>query len=354
MLKLSTTIGFEDVAEKEVKALIGGRGEQKRGFLLWEGGMEEAVVLNLHSRTLTRVGILKVRGRAKSLEEIARIVKDAEWNWLKGKSFGVESSRNGVHSFNSLDMSRTVGRAVIESCDFRPRVDLSKPDVKLMAYLDGEEFYLWMDTSGRSLHRRGYRAYEHPASLKTSVAAAMLLWSGWRGEALYDPMCGGGTFLCEASLYARGIPPSLWRTSWRFELPHTRALRPLPSFSCAELVGSDLFEKHVQGALKNCLSAGAEGAVFRANAESMCINFQPDLIITNPPYGLRIASKRVIKRLYKNFALACKKNAIAKIAVLTAEGRLMERAFLDSGYVVEKRKKIVNGNLPTDVLLFVR
>ncbi|HID09568.1 TPA: class I SAM-dependent RNA methyltransferase, partial [Candidatus Micrarchaeota archaeon] len=215
-LLLTTMVGLESVVLEEVREDFGLRGERIRnGRVAVRGDLEDVVRLSYSGRTFERVMILlAVEEGVESLRDVYRAVRSVPLSSYFGPemTFACRSDRMGEHPFTSLDIERTAGQAVVdhflETTGRRIRANLKDPDVIVRADLDGDVLYVAIDTTGyTALHRRGYRVYDHPASLNAALASAMIRVGGWREEeTLLDPFAGGGTIPIEAALYARRVP----------------------------------------------------------------------------------------------------------------------------------------------------
>ena len=219
----TTTTGFEDIAAWEVEKLIGAKARQLHGKILFEASINQVVELNIWSRTLHRIILLLCRDRVETLEDVYRVTASIDFTDYieRGQSFAVRAERIGEHPFTSIDVAAKAGQAVIDSfmskTGHRLKVNLDKPDVEIFCQLKNSDFYIGLNTTGESLHRRNYRVFDHPAALKTTIASAMIYWSDWScEEPILDPMCGGGTIPIEAALIARNIAPGLFRREFAF------------------------------------------------------------------------------------------------------------------------------------------
>lgn len=245
-----------------------------------------------------------------SREDLYNHTKKIQWNkYLAiGKSFAVDSTVQSEMFLNTMYASLKVKDAIVdqfrESMGKRPSVNPENPDIRINVYLMGSHCILSLDSSGESLHKRGYRAGQGDAPLNEVLAAGMILLTGWHGEKDFiDPMCGSGTLLIEAAMIAKGIPPGMYRKSFGFE--------QWPDFNETlfdEICNGD-YEKEI-----NCKISGSDIsikdiAIARANIKSASLskvielhtedfaNLVPTspngIIITNPPYGERMKPQSI-------------------------------------------------------------
>lgn len=323
MKVLCTTIhGFEDIAAKEIESFGGNVIEILKGKIIADGLNEEDIVsMNFSSRTLHRVCILLAHQRFSDIEEIYKIARELDYTeWLSSdRTFEVRTNREGEHNFTSMDVNRYVGQAVIESyledTGHRLKVNLEEPDVSIKCWVHNDYFLIGIDTTGDSLHRRDYRVYQHHAPLKSTIAAAMIMWSGWqKNKILCDPFCGSGTILIEGAYIAKNFPPNIGRDKFLYrnlkifhdvevEDVREKLLKKVRETK-AKIYGVDISPKHIEGCKKCIEAAGVRDSV-KCRVDNALTAWEvetADYIITNPPYGIRSSSLKKTIQLYKDFA----------------------------------------------------
>ena len=367
----TTVMGLEGVAAREVEAILGpgvrAEPERSRGRVFFEGPLEAIYELNLRARTLHRLFLLLHRGRFECLRDIYRVARGLDYTPVIGpeQSFAVRAERVGQHDFTSMDVAAEVGQAVIDSYmasrGVRLKVDLDEPDVEIYVFVRDDEFLIGLNTTGPSLHKRGYRVYKHPAALRTSVAAAMLYLADWKGEgSLLDPMCGGGTIPIEGALMARRFPPGAFRGhAFSFlKLPMAdveefarRRERALADASeeLFNITGIDKFRAVLLGAEKNASSAGVADTVrFLLGDATRLEEFvreAPTHVVVNPPYGVRMRP-RSLKRLYHGFLSSLSRvSPGCRLVLITAAKKTFRRAAEAVGVEVLDEKPIRHGEL---------
>ncbi|MDP6989047.1 MAG: THUMP domain-containing protein, partial [Planctomycetota bacterium] len=220
----------------------------------------------------------------------------------------------------------------------RPSVDLEDPDLRIHVHLFRDRCTLSLDTSGASLHRRGWRRTQGPAPLSEVLAAAVLALSGWNRRApLLDPFCGSGTLLCEAAALAAGRAPGITRERFAFEaLPgfdptawaalreEARAAQAPPRKLV--LRGGDASPRAIEGARENVEAAGLTDRVQLEVADAR--DFAPRggwnaWIVTNPPYGERLGAERALAPVYRAFGAALREHCAGyRLALLSGNPRL--------------------------------
>lgn len=347
-LYATTQIGLEELTAAEIRELGGEIEKTDKGRVYFKCEKRLINKLNYHARTCERIILLLKSARVTGLEDIHRKVKSIDFSFIKpSESFAIRAKRVGVHDFNSMDIARIAGDAVIKSyfssMKKRLRVNLDSPDVIIRVELINNLLLLGVDTTGdKSLHRRGYRVYQHPAPLNPTIAAALLKISDWRPEEiLADPMRGSGTILVEAALSGSKIPPASIKKGDK--LSFNKNLK---------ILGVEKFKKHVEGCKKTLSNLGIDFIkVMQGDAEHLDKHIQEaDVIITNPPYGIRIGRKSMIEKLYHNFLKSAKKilKENGRITILTPQDKILKNTATKLDYQWTETP-IIYGNLPVKI-----
>ncbi len=360
-LLVTTTPGIEDVSKEEIKELINKEAEKVRsGMLRLNCTQEDLFKLSIHARTIYRVILLLLETEFDNLEDIYRKIREIDFSDFieVHQSFAVRAERiDKKQNFTSHDLASATGQAIIDSFrekGARLKVNLEKPDVIFRAEVCDNTLRLGIDTTGdHSLSRRNYRVYQHPASLKPVISFSLVKIAGWKAsESLIDPTCGSGTIPIEAARFAYGLTnrknTAMLRLSFldtkKFLDMHQKAEikeEPLRIYGC------DISRKHIQGAKKNAEKAGVKVEFFCNDARRIALDY--DIIISNPPYGIRLGNPRKIENFYKDFARNLKKyeREWNKLVVLTASP-LFEKYMGEA----EKRMNILYGSLPARILIY--
>lgn len=365
-------MGIEDVSSKEIEEILGCRAVPDISKIFFEADLKKAVYcLNLKARTLHKVLIQLCRGSFEQLNDIYKLVESVDYTPFIGKnqSFAVRSERVGIHNFTSIDVSRTVGQAIIDSYQKSIRkklqVNLENPDVEIHALVRENEFLLGINTTGKSLHKRGYRVYEHPAALKPTIAAAMLKISGWTPRrSLIDPMCGGATIPIEAAFIAHNIAPNRYRTDFAFLKHKMFKVEEFEEFrkrtlekeriNGFEIYGMEKFQKHLGGGIKNAEKAGVRGAInFKIGDATIKTDYPYntlEFIVTNPPYGVRMIPDERLLHLYEKLLETLKDIAPGSTLVLiTAATKRFQKAVEKTKTQIKEAKKVIHGQLKTTI-----
>ena len=360
--------GVEPVLHAEVKELRLGKIEQQVGGVRFDGALRDAWRANLHLRTAIRVLLRVARFAAEDGEALYRGAREVDWSaFLTSRStFLVSAQASRSRLDHTLFVEQRVKDAIAdhfrESEGARPSVDRESPDVRVHAHLHSDRCTLSIDTSGESLHKRGWRRYQGRAPLAETTAAAMVLLSGWdRRSPLIDPFCGSGTILIEAALIASGTPPGAYRERFGFErLPghdaraweamreEARKPRDLPPKLV--LRGIDLDPSAIDGARRNAEAAGLGGRIDLAAGEAGSLELKPGWnawIVTNPPYGERVGSERQLRSLYRRFGELLRARAGGcRLALLSGNPRLVRELGLEP----RRATRMYNGSIECELI----
>ena len=294
----------------------------------FEGPLASAYLACLHSRTASRVLLTLADLNASDPDVMYRGLLELPWESHVGSdgTFAVnvvgESPPWLRHTqFAALRAKDAIVDRMREHTGERPNVDLASPDLRVSLRFAKERVTVGIDLSGEPLHRRGYRQTGVEAPLKESLAAALLLRSGWaamaaEGAAFYDPMCGSGTLVIEAAMIAARIAPGLLRKQFGFErwLQHDADLwqelrqaaekeRCLDALEVGRCAGSDRDQTAIRAAIANANRAGlGNHLVFdRRDVSNLpTTKYASGLLVVNPPYGVRIGDPEKIETLYAN------------------------------------------------------
>ena len=310
-------LGIEEVTETRAGARFGGTLADAYRVCLW-------------SRVANRVLLPLAEFDAADADALYAGVRRIDWsahlNLERTLAVHADSARSGIDhgKFAALKIKDAIVDQFREQTGSRPDVDTERPDVALYCHLFRDQATLSLDLSGDSLHRRGYRAEGGAAPLKETLAAAILLRADWPaiaadGGALLDPLCGSGTLPIEAAMIAADIAPGLLRDHWGFTgwLGHDAAAwesllaearkrqqAGLERLKAAGnlIRGSDRDPRTVRAAQDNAQRAGLTRFIRfeQADLADCCPlgHERPGLVVTNPPYGLRLGGDSHLPALY--------------------------------------------------------
>ena len=274
--------------------------------------------INYASRLLIRVLAPLFSFPCKTTDQLHAQAKTMDWAAVMDPSRTFAIFANVQHSaithsqFAALRLKDAIVDRFRETGRKRPQVERQAPDYRFSLYVHRDQAVVSLDTSGGSLHRRGYRQTTVPAPLQETLAAAILETAGWDGTCpVYDPMCGSGTLLSEALMRYCRIPPGYLRQRFGFQfLPDfnpiawralkneiDRKIRPLlPGL----IAGSDLSPQAVQAARTNITTLPFGRRVIVETADFCQITrLNRKLIVVNPPYGIRLEKDRDLSDFYK-------------------------------------------------------
>ena len=219
-----TFMGLEQVLAQELTQLGANNITIGRRMVAFTGDKELMYRANFQLHTAIRILKPIKHFKANSADDVYEEIKKIDWSQYieKGKTFSVDSVVYSEEFRNSRFVTYKVKDAIVdqfrENTGTRPNISISNPDIRLNIHIADDKATLSLDSSGESLHRRGYRQETTEAPLNEVLAAGMILMSGWKGETDFiDPMCGSGTLLIEAALIARNINPGVFRKEFAFE-----------------------------------------------------------------------------------------------------------------------------------------
>lgn len=358
--------GLEAQLADELLGLGAGEVAQVPGGVGFSGDWVLCYRVNLESRLATRVLWRVGRGRYRNESELYRIAYAPTWaRWFTPDDtirVVVTARQSPLRSleFATLKIKDAVCDHFRSVVGQRPSVDTANPAIRIHAFLSRDEAVLYLDTSGEPLYKRGFKRAAVEAPLKENLAAGILRLSGWRpGEALVDPMCGSGTFLIEAAHMALDVAPGLGRRfgferfrhfdagSWAVLRKQAEArrqpVRTLPIF------GSDLVGEQVRRARVNLDAAGVGDCVSLARADFLDLEAPAEqgVLVTNPPYGVRIGEEEALAAWYPKLGDALKQHwAGWRCYFLTADPALPKGVRLKAS----KRTPLFNGALECRLL----
>lgn len=219
-----TFMGLEPVLAEELTQLGANNVQIGRRMVSFTGDKEMMYRANFQLHTAIRILKPIKHFKARSAEEVYDQIQKIKWDDILDvkKTFSVDSVVYSEEFRNSRFVTYKVKDAIVdwfrEKQGTRPNISVSNPDIRLNIHIAEDNATLSLDSSGESLHRRGYRQEQVEAPLNEVLAAGMILMTGWKGECDFiDPMCGSGTIAIEAALIARNISPGVFRKEFAFE-----------------------------------------------------------------------------------------------------------------------------------------
>ncbi len=303
-----TFMGLEPVLAKELTQLGANNIQIGRRMVSFTGDKELMYRANFQLHTAIRVLKPIIHFKARSADDVYDAVKGVDWTKYidNGKTFAVDSVVFSEEFRHSKFVSYKVKDAIVdqfrENTGSRPNISVSNPDLRLHIHIADEDCTLSLDSSGESLHRRGYRQESVEAPLNEVLAAGMILMTGWKGDTDFiDPMCGSGTLLIEAALIARNISPGVFRKEFAFEKWNDfdkDLFEDIFNDDSQErefehhIYGYDIDIKAVNTARLNVRAAGLSKdiTVEEADFKDFTQPANKSIMVTNPPYGERIST----------------------------------------------------------------
>lgn len=303
-----TFMGLEPVLARELTELGASDVCQGRRMVSFKGDKELMYRANFQLRTAIRILKPILHFKARSADDVYNEVHSMEWEKYidKGKTFSVDSVVYSDEFSNSRFVTYKVKDAIVdyfrEKTGNRPNISVSNPDIQLHIHISDTDATLALDSSGESLHRRGYRQESVEAPLNEVLAAGMIMLTGWNGDSDFiDPMCGSGTLLVEAALIARNMAPGLFRKGYAFEKWNdfdADLFQQIYDDDSRErdfthhIYGYDIDMKAVNTATLNVRAAGLtrDITVVQQDFRNFAQPAEKSIIVTNPPYGERIST----------------------------------------------------------------
>ena len=307
-----TFMGLEPVLAEELTQLGANNVQIGRRMVSFTGDKEMMYRANFQLHTAIRILKPIKHFKARSAEEVYEQVQKIKWDDILNvkKTFSVDSVVYSEEFRNSRFVTYKVKDAIVdwfrEKQGTRPNISVSNPDIRLNIHIAEDNATLSLDSSGESLHRRGYRQEQVEAPLNEVLAAGMILMTGWKGECdLIDPMCGSGTIAIEAALIARNISPGVFRKEFAFEKwnDFDQDLFDMIYNDDSQerefehhIYGYDIDMKAVNTASLNVRAAGMSKDITIAQQDFKDFQ-QPaekSIIVMNPPYGERISTPNLL------------------------------------------------------------
>ena len=372
-LLAKTFKGLEQVLAQELIELGANDVQLQRRAVSFRGDKALLYRANFCLRTATRVLVVIENARRLNLskgkkpeDQIYDIVKSIDWSryMTVENTFVVDTTLYSDLFHNSLFVTYRAKDAVADywtnKAGKRPNVNAENPDIRINLHIANEYVTVSLDSSGESLHKRGYRVATTEAPINEVLAAGMLRMAGWKGQSdFFDPMCGSGTILIEAALMARNIAPGVFRSSFAFEKWQDfdpDLWNDIYNDDSAErefnhrIYGSDTSFYAIQQAAKNIKSAGVQKDIelkqirleeIKWGNEEMnkCENA---LVMLNPPYGERLKSNKEMEDLYAAIGTTLKHQFTGATAWIISSN---DAAMKCIGLKPSKKYRLLNGEL---------
>lgn len=352
---------IKDITKDELESLGATDVSEAYKGVYFNASQEVLYKVNLHSALINRILAPLFSFDCHSENYLYKTAYNIEWEKLfsSDETFAVFASTinsNINHSkFAALKLKDAIVDRFRAKRGNRPDVDTRNPDVWFNLFIENNHAVISLDTSGGSLHRRGYRKEQVEAPMIETLAASIIKLTGWDGTTeLYDPFCGSGTLLCEAYLHATNTPPSLMRSKFGFQkLPDfnsklwnevkKEAAKNIKKISPGLISGSDVSKEAVKATQTNCDIIDKDKSIQLRQTNIFDIKeLSNKTIVCNPPFGIRLKKNQDLSDFYKSFGDLLKQNCTGS----TAYVYFGDRSYLKKiGLRASFKRPLQNGGL---------
>ena len=355
--------GLEAVLKKEIVDLGYEISQVEDGRVTFTGDDEAVCRANVFLRSGERVLLKAGSFRAESFEELFQNTKAIPWEEFiprDGKFWVAKASSIKSKLFSPSDIQRIMKKAMVERMKRAYKAEVfpeNGSSYLLRVFLYKDQVTIGIDTSGESLHKRGYRTLASKAPITETLAAALILLTPWRKDRiLVDPFCGSGTFPIEAAMMAANMAPGMNRSflaeDWKNLIPRKcwyeamdEAGELVDGRAQADIQGYDIDGSIVKAARANAQAAGVDHMIHFQERPVSALSHPKKygFLITNPPYGERLEEKEHLPGLYREFG--------ERFMALDAWSAYVITAYEDAekyiGRKADKNRKIYNGMMKT-------
>lgn len=360
-VRLTTSFGLESILKKEANRLGYAPVKTEDGSVFVKGGYEDILRLDLSLRTANRVLIQVAEGKASSFDELYDLVYSIDWkeHLPKDAAFSVEK----ITSVSSALFSRSDCQAIIKKAAVEKlkkqyaagAISETGPYYPLIARIKNDVCSIYLNASGEPLNKRGYRLNKLKAPISETLAAGIVLLSGYTGKREFaDIMCGSGTIAIEAAMIASDMAPGLNR---RFSVDDWHVVDTNRSKEIRErardmihrpdyrILASDIDRNAVRTSISNAKRCGTDSfiAFQKADMRDFRSRAKFGTIVTNPPYGERLSDRREAEELYKDLRNVFDSLTGWQMSIITANPEF-QRCF---GKKADRNRKLYNGNMLT-------
>lgn len=363
---IPTLLGVESLAADELRRMGLEQVQAENGRVYCEGSVSDIPRMNLRLRTGERVLLVLGSFQAESFDDLFEGVKALPWEtWIPKeaafpvKGFSLNSKLSSIPACQSIIKKAAASRlGKAYGCETLPETGaLYQIQFSIMK----DKATLMLDTSGAGLYKRGYRAQGVVAPLRETLAASLVMLSGYRGKDPFcDPFCGSGTIAIEAALLAKNRAPGLNRSfsaqKWSFIptkdwLAAADEAMDLEYHGSYDIWGGDIDPAAVALSQSNAVKADVEDIVRFEVADARTFSRSEDYgrIVTNPPYGERIMERREAEGLYRDFGKAVRTLPPGWSVSLLSSHTEFERTF---GRSADKKRKLYNGMIKCDLFQY--
>lgn len=357
---VNMNFGLESVVKRELLGLGYEKLEVSDGQIKFDGNLRDIAILNLRLRSAERVFIEIASFEALSFEELFDNVYAINWENIISEegNFIVQGRSAKSKLFSVSDCQRITEKAIIKKLQKTYKIDYfekTKERYKLEVILYKDVARILLDTSGSGLHKRGYRAASYKAPISETLAAGLIQLSFWNDSRVFwDPFCGSGTLAIEAAMIGKNIAPGLSR-KFDFEefIFMDKAIMKEEKVKCyqeidydkeLEIYGTDISRQAIEIAKSNAEILGLENDIkfFVKDIRDLDLAGDYGVIVTNPPYGVRIGGDDLAE-LEKELGKLYKENPTWSLFAISADEKF-ERNF---GKKSNRNRKLYNGRIKT-------
>ncbi|MFC1866820.1 class I SAM-dependent RNA methyltransferase [Thermodesulfobacteriota bacterium] len=352
---------IKEIAGEELRSLGAAEISQAYRGIYFTADKKTLYSINFNSRLINRVLAPLVSFNCHSDRYLYKTSSQIQWEdfLIFPQTFAVFASVSNSSIRHSRFAALRLKDAVVDyfraRTGKRPSIDTKNPDIWFNLHIENNQAVISLDTSGGSLHRRGYREKSIQAPMIETLAAAIIRYSGWDcSAALHDPFCGSGTLLCEAYMRATHKPPAILRKRFGFErLPDfdpslwrqvkKEGMQKITPISKGLISGSDISPEAVKDSRHNCALIDAENRIEVEQKDFFDLkDMEGKTIICNPPYGIRMGGNVNLNDLYKSFGDFLKMNCTGSTAYIYFGER---EHIKDIGLRPSWKKPLSNGGL---------
>lgn len=351
--------GLESVLKREITDLGYNIVSVEDGRVTFEADVQGICRANVFLRTAERILIEAGRFKAETYDRLFEGIKAIEWNSYipaDGRFWVTKASSIKSKLFSPSDIQRIVKKAMVEGMKRDYGIAWFKEDgadYPVRVFMFKDEAIVGIDTTGDSLHKRGYRKLSSKAPISETLAAALIMLTPWnKDRILVDPFCGSGTFPIEAAMMAAGIAPGMNRSftaeKWINIINKKRWYDAIDEANDiinmniqTDIQGYDIDGDMVNIAVQNAKVAGVEKLIHfqRRDVQALSSSKKYGFIITNPPYGERLAEKEDLPELYRTIGERYKELADWSAYIITS----YEDTEKYMGIKASRNRKIYNG-----------
>lgn len=355
--------GLESVLKREITDLGYEVTQVEDGRVTFLGDAEAVCRANIFLRTAERILIKAGNFHAETFEELFQGTKSIPWEAFipeDGKFWITKAASVKSKLFSPSDIQSIMKKAMVERLKEVYHIEWFKESGQsfpVRVFLMKDEVTVALDTTGESLHKRGYRKLTAKAPIAENLAAALLMLTPWKKDRiLVDPFCGSGTFPIEAAMMAAGIAPGMNRSftaeSWRHLIPARQwydaveeATELMNPDVDTDIQGYDIDDTMVSIARENARLAGVDKLIHfqKRRVDQLSHSKKYGFIVTNPPYGERLEEKQNLPALYRVIGERFKSLDSWSLYLITA----YEQAENALGLKAAKNRKIYNGMMKT-------